>query len=57
MIFERYLEKGVILGDGNYFLIDRKVVEMLKVIFDRCPKFSEFFVNTRFICSEILDNL
>jgi hypothetical protein len=55
-IYKKMIERGEISKFTNYFMINSDLIEEIKKIFIRCPKYCEFFVKTKFICKELLES-
>lgn len=50
------IERGEISKFTNYFMLSPNLIEEIKKIFYRCPKYCDFFVKTKFICKELLES-
>lgn len=48
IIFSQNISAGKITKSSNYFLLDEKIIKLLKQIFKRCPKYAGSFVKTSF---------
>ena len=45
------IERGKITRFSNYFMIGSEVIDEIKNIFNRCPKYCEYFIKTKFLCN------
>ena len=55
-IYGRMIAKGHIDTKTNYFMIGDSILEEIKHIYYRCPKYCEYFVKTKFIVGELLES-
>ena len=49
------IEKGQISKFTNNFMLSPVILQDIKDIYARCPKYCDAFVKTKFICRELLD--
>lgn len=55
-IYQQMVETGRITNSTNYFMLKAEIIEEIKRIYDRSPKYCDFFVKSSFICKELLDS-